>query len=402
MDRELPLDCSSIPVWGRSAFAGIQDSLAGRSARRRFSGRGNSRRSTASRVADLPFCPFSVRLLQEVHVSCTPIRVELAMESIRVVLVLVALAGLGFIIYFVSNVGERPPAPAAPNVAPATPAPAPAMEPPGPSEAPAITAPTIPPSPTPPPAAAPLTETRPPLETRLVLDAGTEAVVYKLAQDFVASFLPAGRARVTPQPHSAVYDVARQEYAASVDVTQNRSTQRWSVRMRWADPVWQLLVLDTEDKTRFSIADHQERILRRGPAPRLVKATRSATGEFVSDQPARVPEEPRKSAEPKQKQPVAERKPAVRTWTDDTGKYTIEAEFRGVVGGQVRLRKLDGSEISLPMEKLSLADRQWIRFPSKRKAAALVYASPATEPAAAGGSATEPGKSATDALDSSP
>ncbi len=50
-----------------------------------------------------------------------------------------------------------------------------------------------------------------------------------------------------------------------------------------------------------------------------------------------------------------------RTWKDSTGKYTVEAEFVGVQGGQVQLRKPDGSVIAVPLERLSEADRRHVQ-----------------------------------------
>jgi CubicO group peptidase (beta-lactamase class C family) len=47
-----------------------------------------------------------------------------------------------------------------------------------------------------------------------------------------------------------------------------------------------------------------------------------------------------------------------RTWSDASGKFTIEAELVEVKDGQVVLRKADGSEIKLPVSKLSAADRK--------------------------------------------
>lgn len=47
-----------------------------------------------------------------------------------------------------------------------------------------------------------------------------------------------------------------------------------------------------------------------------------------------------------------------RTWTDRTGKFRIEAEFVGVEDGAVTLRKEDGEEIEVPLDKLSAADQR--------------------------------------------
>ena len=49
-----------------------------------------------------------------------------------------------------------------------------------------------------------------------------------------------------------------------------------------------------------------------------------------------------------------------RTWRDLTGQYSVKAEFVGLVGDQVSLRKTDGSVIQIPIQKLSSADRRWL------------------------------------------
>ena len=46
-----------------------------------------------------------------------------------------------------------------------------------------------------------------------------------------------------------------------------------------------------------------------------------------------------------------------RTWSDATGKFKIEAEAVGVAGGNVQLKKSDGSIVAVPLDKLSQADR---------------------------------------------
>ncbi len=52
---------------------------------------------------------------------------------------------------------------------------------------------------------------------------------------------------------------------------------------------------------------------------------------------------------------------AVREWTSQGGAFTTTAEYLGSEAGRVRLRKLDGEEISVPLAALSDADRQWVR-----------------------------------------
>jgi thiol-disulfide isomerase/thioredoxin len=54
-----------------------------------------------------------------------------------------------------------------------------------------------------------------------------------------------------------------------------------------------------------------------------------------------------------------------RTWTDASGKFKIEAKFRGIIGKNVKLERDDGSVINISLDKLSSDDQAFIR---KRKA----------------------------------
>ncbi len=49
------------------------------------------------------------------------------------------------------------------------------------------------------------------------------------------------------------------------------------------------------------------------------------------------------------------------TWTDASGKHTIEAEFVSLSSGSVTLKKTDGETISLPLEKLSSVDQEFAK-----------------------------------------
>jgi outer membrane protein assembly factor BamB len=50
-----------------------------------------------------------------------------------------------------------------------------------------------------------------------------------------------------------------------------------------------------------------------------------------------------------------------RTWTDTTGDFKVEAELLGVEGGLVRLKKEDGTVLSVPIAKLCTADRTFLK-----------------------------------------
>jgi thiol-disulfide isomerase/thioredoxin len=59
----------------------------------------------------------------------------------------------------------------------------------------------------------------------------------------------------------------------------------------------------------------------------------------------------------------------VRTWSDASGKHSIEAEFLSLQDGKVRLLRPDGKEITLQIEKLSKADQKFVKAQAVRKSA---------------------------------
>ena len=50
-----------------------------------------------------------------------------------------------------------------------------------------------------------------------------------------------------------------------------------------------------------------------------------------------------------------------RTWTDATGKFKIQAEFVSEQNGSVTLRQTDGSEVEIPINKLSKPDQDYLK-----------------------------------------
>lgn len=57
-----------------------------------------------------------------------------------------------------------------------------------------------------------------------------------------------------------------------------------------------------------------------------------------------------------------------RTWTDNTGKFTIEAELEELRDDRVVLKRTDGTRITVPLERLSTTDRRHLASltPSQR------------------------------------
>ena len=55
-----------------------------------------------------------------------------------------------------------------------------------------------------------------------------------------------------------------------------------------------------------------------------------------------------------------------RTWNDKSGKFSITATFQSFEGGQVKLKKEDGTVVTVPLEKLSEADAEYVRTQIKK------------------------------------
>jgi hypothetical protein len=70
------------------------------------------------------------------------------------------------------------------------------------------------------------------------------------------------------------------------------------------------------------------------------------------------------------RRPVAQKE--MRTWTDLTGKFSVEAVLIGVKKGKVALRKSDGSRVILPIDKLSAADREFVRDATSKESKLLL------------------------------
>ena len=60
-------------------------------------------------------------------------------------------------------------------------------------------------------------------------------------------------------------------------------------------------------------------------------------------------------------EPNLKPKPELRTWTSTDGKFTVEAQFVKAVGGTVYLKRKDGKEIEVAIEKLSPEDQRFVR-----------------------------------------
>lgn len=61
---------------------------------------------------------------------------------------------------------------------------------------------------------------------------------------------------------------------------------------------------------------------------------------------------------------------APRTWTDQSGKFSVEAELIDVQDGKARLKKADGTILAVSLQKLSVADRRYVERLGRPAAAA--------------------------------
>lgn len=58
--------------------------------------------------------------------------------------------------------------------------------------------------------------------------------------------------------------------------------------------------------------------------------------------------------------PVGQSGEELRTWTDETGQFQVEAVFVSLTLDKLKLRKRDGEEVVLSKKQLSGVDREWL------------------------------------------
>jgi hypothetical protein len=51
----------------------------------------------------------------------------------------------------------------------------------------------------------------------------------------------------------------------------------------------------------------------------------------------------------------------MRRWVDDTGSFAVDARLIAVLDGKVRLLKSTGRTCTVPVERLSARDLEWVR-----------------------------------------
>lgn len=94
-------------------------------------------------------------------------------------------------------------------------------------------------------------------------------------------------------------------------------------------------------------------------AQRMLQAAKE---KHLSDELRLTIEPPPAASEPGAKAADAQttQSPAVRTWTDSTGAFQVDAEFLGVEDGKVKLKKTDGRVVAVPLDRLSKEDQDFV------------------------------------------
>lgn len=90
------------------------------------------------------------------------------------------------------------------------------------------------------------------------------------------------------------------------------------------------------------------------------------------------------------------------TWSDTTGKFTIQAEYAGISGTDLVLRKPDGTKIKVPIRKLSLESRAQAKAMYDKQKAGLVPTNGTSVPATTAASAPSSYRPAPRALNFAP
>jgi len=158
-------------------------------------------------------------------------------------------------------------------------------------------------------------------------------------------------------------NAAKQIVDKIIESTTNSDWKRIRVKVmldasRFEDHGWDLLeVLDVQFATR----DGKEW------EPWIMDALKEKQREarLADDKAADVEKE--RLAEQKRKQEAERLAADTRVWKDASGKFSVEAQYAGLLSGKVRLRKADGQEIVIELMKLSDADREWLKARAKKR-----------------------------------
>lgn len=90
------------------------------------------------------------------------------------------------------------------------------------------------------------------------------------------------------------------------------------------------------------------------PAGRTMPSPRTVQSIAVPNNRS-LPERPKQAQDPGKPDPSK-----VRTWTDRTGAFKVEAQFLAYHNGKIRLHKINGVKIDVPVQKMCVEDLRYI------------------------------------------
>ncbi|GAA5885691.1 hypothetical protein JCM6882_007530 [Rhodosporidiobolus microsporus] len=154
---------------------------------------------------------------------------------------------------------------------------------------------------------------------------------------------------VPPPPSRAEAEEARQ--AAADEAALRTQLEADARSQREKDLEAKALQYRREERERRERMKEQPKAK---PIP--VPNTRDEVDSPTSDAPPPLAERPQKKKEVKK--PNAGK---TRVWKDRTGQFKVEAEFLGLNGNKIRLHKMNGVIIEVPVEKMSHEDTSYIR-----------------------------------------
>lgn len=113
------------------------------------------------------------------------------------------------------------------------------------------------------------------------------------------------------------------------------------------------------EQVRLEPPPEPPKLKQRPSATDVAEATRN----LPSGKGRRQPERPQGDSASGKARPNPSR---TRTWHDKTGNFRVEAEFLGMGNGKIRLHKLNGVVIEVPLEKMSIEDINYIKRKSRQ------------------------------------
>lgn len=121
---------------------------------------------------------------------------------------------------------------------------------------------------------------------------------------------------------------------------------------------------EAQRKAEAAERERQKRTSRQPPADPIPVPRAPTDGPALPSRPPSGAGKPANGGSSSTSSAKAARKPdtqRVRTWKDRTGQFKVEAEFLGMNGNKIRLHKLNGVIIEVPVEKMSSEDQKWLK-----------------------------------------